>query len=65
MEPNIFGNGSKGILNNNMRYNVFLSMGTLEKVCPHGIYKLATNAMGMKSYYYVSIISYFIFEKAI
>jgi hypothetical protein len=46
MEANIFGNGSKGILNK-MGCNVLPSMGTLEKVCPHRIYKLATNAMGM------------------
>jgi hypothetical protein len=65
MEPNIFGNGSKGILNNSMGCSVLPSMGTLKKVYPHKIYKLATNAMGMQSYCYVSIISYFIFEKVI
>jgi hypothetical protein len=65
MEPNIFGNGSKGILNTSMECNVLPSMGTFKKVYPPRIYKLATNAMGMQSYYYVSIISYFIFEKVI
>jgi hypothetical protein len=65
MEPNLFGNGSKAILSNSMGCTVLPSMGTLKKVYPHRIYKLVTNAMGMRSYYYVSIISYFIFEKAI
>jgi hypothetical protein len=40
----ISNNGSKDISNRIMGYNMFASIGTSQKVYPHQVYGLATNA---------------------
>jgi hypothetical protein len=43
---NISHYGSKGVLSNIIGNNMFLFMGTLQKVYPHRMYVLAIDAIG-------------------
>ncbi len=47
---------TKSISNNVMECNVFLSMGTLEKVYPHWVYWMAIDGMGQNNIYYIGEI---------
>jgi hypothetical protein len=42
----ISNNGSKGVLSNIIRNNMFPFMGTLQKVYPHHVYVLVIDAIG-------------------
>jgi hypothetical protein len=47
---------TKSISNNVMECNVFLSMGTLEKVYPHWVNWMAIDGMGQNNIYYIGEI---------